>query len=153
MRNLRKGLSVARNKVMQKREQALAGLPGKEASFLKLGIQILTDQTKGKEIAKYNTALQRIIEKNSDCKNHSVCNWMRDRIKKWRKEERNPQTPCVKSPGTGESDISQETSRTLTDSDRVRQEMARLVALATENSDKIEPTESTKLQDQMISVY
>ena len=31
--------------------------------------------------------------------------------------------------------------------------MARLVALATENSDKIEPTESTKLQDQMISVY
>ena len=51
MRNLRKGLSVARTKVMQKREKVLAGLPGKEASFLKLGIQILTDQTKGKEIA------------------------------------------------------------------------------------------------------
>ena len=55
MRNLRKGLSVARKKLMQKREQALASLSSKEAGILKVGIQVLTDQTKGKEIKKYSS--------------------------------------------------------------------------------------------------
>ena len=89
--NLRKGLALARQKVVKVRERALAGLSGREAEFLTLGIQILVDQTKGKEILKYNATQQRLIERNRDCSNHIVCRWMRRRLKGWSQSKFKPQ--------------------------------------------------------------
>ena len=80
VRSLKKGLLLAREKVVKLREKALAQVLEKEARFLTLGIQILVDRLKGKEIKKYNTTLTRLVDRTKDCSNHVVCNWMRKRI-------------------------------------------------------------------------
>ena len=54
---------MAREKVVRLREEALAGVSRKEAGFLSLGIQILVDQMKGKEIEKCNITLKRLTDK------------------------------------------------------------------------------------------
>ena len=81
IKNLRKGLALARAKLVQVREKALAGLSAREAQFLTLGIRILVDRTKGKEIQKYDTVQQRLEVLSRDCNKHSICNWMRRRMK------------------------------------------------------------------------
>ena len=93
IRNIRKGLAMTRKKVVEVREKVLYGLSVEDVRILSLGIQILVDRLKGKEMKRLNVTRQRLVDKNRDCQSHYVCKWMRQRIKEWQKDHKTSDDP------------------------------------------------------------
>ena len=72
VRNVRKGLRMAKEDMWMKREKALRAYTSLESKFFDLGMKILVDKAKEKDRQRYKVTEDRLIQKSSDCKQHEV---------------------------------------------------------------------------------